>query len=48
MADLTGYTLLKNTTKKTCQMNALYSVDSIKRTVLLKVLLINKTSKNLY
>ena len=24
MADLTGYTLLKNTTKKTRQMNALY------------------------
>ena len=25
-----------------------YSVDSIKRTVLLKVLLLNKTSKNIY
>ena len=27
---------------------AAYSVDSIKRTVLLKVLLLKKTSKNLY
>ena len=29
MADVTGYTLLKNTTKKTCQMNAIFKVASI-------------------